>query len=77
MWPALWAHADSAELKQISDLIGHSKPKWERFNFIIVSNGTLVVTALKLQSDWDAQIPFPRPWIVSISLFSPREWGLD
>ena len=37
------------------------------------------MTALKLQSDWNVQIPFPGPRIVSIftrRLFPRRVWGL-
>ena len=56
------ARADTVALKQISDLIGQQgcTGAGRRFNL-----WHLQLTVLKLQSDWNGQIPFPGPRIVT------------
>ena len=84
VWPALRARTDTAVLKQISDLIGQQGCAGASRQFNLYSKQWCLrlashMTVLKLQSDWNTQIPFPGQGLLSIftrPLFSHWGWGL-
>ena len=80
VWPSQWACTATSVLKQTLDLIGQcccvgvdQRLKQWHVSFLRLASH---MTELKLQSEWNAQIPFPGPRIASKFLFHHRGWGL-